>query len=78
MSGLRATMDNMIHSYPMPIPSVILYCFIMFAFLKSHRKAKKQPRPLFHMYVRNVLNYTLAYWTAYEQSLLRGDLKEVK
>jgi len=50
----------------------------MFAFLKSHRKAKKQPRPLFHMYVRKVLNYNLAYWTAYEQSLLRGDLKEVK
>jgi membrane-bound lytic murein transglycosylase MltF len=30
------------------------------------------------MYVRNILNYTLAYKTAYEQSLLRGDLKEVK
>ncbi|MBW1781341.1 MAG: transporter substrate-binding domain-containing protein [Deltaproteobacteria bacterium] len=28
------------------------------------------------MYVRNILNYTMAYKTAYERSLLRGNLKE--
>ena len=28
------------------------------------------------MYVRNILNYTLAYKTAYEQSLRRGELKK--
>ncbi len=30
------------------------------------------------MYVRNILNYTMAYKSAYEQSLRRGDLKEKK
>ena len=30
------------------------------------------------IYVRNILNYTLAYKSAYEQSLRRGDLKENK
>jgi len=30
------------------------------------------------MYVRNILNYTMAYKTAYEQSLRRGGLKEKK
>lgn len=27
------------------------------------------------MYVRNILNYTIAYKSAYERSLLRGDMK---
>jgi membrane-bound lytic murein transglycosylase MltF len=30
------------------------------------------------MYVRNILNYTMAYKSAYEQSLRRGELKEKK
>ena len=30
------------------------------------------------MYVRNILNYTMAYKSAYEESLRRGELKEKK
>jgi hypothetical protein len=30
------------------------------------------------MYVRNILNYTMAYKSAFEQSLRRGELKKGK
>jgi hypothetical protein len=30
------------------------------------------------MYVRNILNYTMAYKSAYRQSLRRGELKKGK
>ena len=30
------------------------------------------------IYVRNILNYTMAYKSAYEQSLRRGELREKK